>query len=425
MAAGARPGFDLAAPADGLQLFHASPVLVRAGEPVQIPVDVVCVTGEAAPCSAAVTVRAAPRGVAWMRATAISNGPPVSFDLAGVSALAVDHAAEGSVSYVLEADDELGRQAMVPERGTDAPLAFYVTRDLPVLAISRADAGPPPRSEEVLALPWGTGTLRAGLAPGVEALTIGPSSFDVDAAGRVHLLDQLQGRIAVFGPDGLIREVPVSASPEASVVVDGQGRTSVVDRARGWVAVSRFDASGRAVDSDLLGMGIPGRVATAGEATFVQMFPGGAWARLGEGQSGTSTGRPVADGRALIALARPRSIRVAAVDQGHVTNAVEVVPGDQEVSFGELALAEVAGDRYVLVVRTIRSGAGDPIARFRVIGIEDANLAWSFQVMAEDVIDVRPLSRFRLGRDGHLYQLIGSPDGLRIVRFDLPEEASS
>jgi hypothetical protein len=102
-----------------------------------------------------------------------------------------------------------------------------------------------------------------------------------------------------------------------------------------------------------------------------------------------------------------------------------LVPSDQEVSFGELALAEMAGDQYVLVVRTIRAGAGDPGAQFQVLGIEDAHLVWSFQVAAEDVTDVPPLSRFRLGRDGHLYQLIGSPDGLRIVRFDLPEEASS
>jgi hypothetical protein len=45
----------------------------------------------------------------------------------------------------------------------------------------------------VLALPWGSGPMRAGLAPGNESATLGPSSFDVDAAGRIFLLDGLQG----------------------------------------------------------------------------------------------------------------------------------------------------------------------------------------------------------------------------------------
>jgi hypothetical protein len=420
---------DVVDPGGVLQVFHSNPSLARAGERVRLGVDVVCVAGGDAPCRASATVRATSGGGPWTRASATTDGHAVAFDLTGPSRRAVSASGDGAVSFAIEANDEFGRRTAVPEAGVEAPLAFYVTRDMPV-AVLPVDPGPEaPDPEQVLSLPWGRGALRAGLAPGVEALTMGPSSFDVDRLGRIHLLDGLQSRVAVFSGGRLAGEFGIASSSEASLSVDDSGGTLVLDAVGDSVFLSRHDPRGQAVGLESVGEGIPAGLRAVGERAFVRLLPLGAWLEVGGGPDARSSrpavGRPVGVGRELVATARQRIVRVATVDRGRVTDAVELVPGDPGVSFGELALAEVLGDGYVLVIRTVREKAGSARDRFDVVGMAAGRVTWAFSVAAEDFTDVPPLSRFRLGEDGSLYQLTTSPDGLRILRFDLPEEATS
>src|SRR5438046_2765020 len=88
------------------------------------------------------------------------------------------------------------QRSAVPEAlgSTSSPLAVYVTRDLPVVRVPAVPFGQVQRPQTVLSLRWGSGPARAGLEPGLESATVGASSFDVDAAGRIYLIDSLQDR---------------------------------------------------------------------------------------------------------------------------------------------------------------------------------------------------------------------------------------
>jgi hypothetical protein len=56
-----------------------------------------------------------------------------------------------------------------------------------------------------------------------------------------------------------------------------------------------------------------------------------------------------------------------------------------------------------------------------VIRVAGGKVISTFAVGDGRFAETPPLSRFRLGSDGRLYQLTTSPDGMRIVRFDLEE----
>ena len=47
----------------------------------------------------------------------------------------------------------------------------------------------------------------------------------------------------------------------------------------------------------------------------------------------------------------------------------------------------------------------------------------SFAAGDQRFAEAAPLSKFRLGLDGHLYQMTDQPDGVRIVRYDLGGES--
>src|SRR5436305_1817879 len=75
---------------------------------------------------------------------------------------------------------------------------FDVPEDLRSVNATAIPFGDVRAGATVLSLPWGSGPLRAGISLGSQSPTVGPSAFDVDAAGRVYLLDELQARVAVF-----------------------------------------------------------------------------------------------------------------------------------------------------------------------------------------------------------------------------------
>jgi hypothetical protein len=91
--------------------------------------------------------------------------------------------------------------------------------------------------------------------------------------------------------------------------------------------------------------------------------------------------------------------------------------------FGEVALAEPDGSGgYVVVVRTWQ-WRPKPADQFQVVHISNGRMAQSFAVSSRSFVDTAPQSRFRLGDDGHLYQLVSTSAGIRIVRFELKGDA--
>lgn len=396
-----------------LALYYTPPVLVRAGEKVTMPVDVICATRVERPCSADVVLGLREPGRGW-RTVKRSSVRQVLFDLSALANRVGDTG--GSVSFNLRARSG-DRTVSLPPGEAASELEFHVTKHMPVVDLPAHRYGDVRKPDTVLFLPWGTGPTRAGIAFGHEAPTAGPPAFDVDRRGRVYVLDPAQRRLAVFAGRSLARTAPLSLHPSAIMAL-GPGGASVLDRSGRSLRLRTVDSSGRIVRSLDLGPGIPSDLRVVGDAALVHVLPLDAWVRVTHrGASEITTGRPLDDRHHLLRIGRERSLRLGTLSAGRVQGAVEVLSPER---FGEVALAEPDGrGGYVVVVRVWRQGpaASD---QFQVIHLgPSARILQTFAVSSAAFAESPPMGRFRLGPDGDLYQLVTRADGVRIVRFDL------
>jgi hypothetical protein len=434
MAVGTVPGLARAAgepgqppsadPVRTLRIYYQAPVLVRAGEPVIMPVQVVCVTARGNPCDAILSlgVRSG-AGDPW-RFHRVEAAPELSFDLTAAAERAGASASVQGVDFVWRAEAG-GITSSLPVTDAGPPLRFYATRDIRPIRVPAIPYGRLRRGQTVVVLPWGSGPGRAGLALGRESPALGPPSFDVDRAGRIHLLDTYQGRVAAFRGQQLERQWPARSGHAADLALGSDGTTYVGRTVKGEVLVTRLSPLGQELGTVSLGSSVLSQLRTARTRAYAELLPLDAWVRLpGVGMPPRSldsmVGRPLPSGKRLLRVGTERSVRLGVVRDERVHRAVELRSAHR---FGEVALAEPDGSGgYVVVVRVWRWGTV-PADQFQVIHISRGRVAEAFAVSSRNFAEVRPLSRFRLGGDGHLYELVSSPRGVRVVRFELKGES--
>ncbi len=273
-------------------------------------------------------------------------------------------------------------------------------------------------------LPWGTGSHRAGLRPGNESPTLGPSSFDVGRRGLVALVDSLQSRVAVFRGQRLVREVHVAGSSWADVALARDGTAFLASRApgsswRGRVRAAGPDGRVRTISTRLPGM--PSEIALAGGSAVVRVLPLDAWVapdgRRASARRGPTVGRPLGRGSQLLVAGTEGTIRIGTVEGNRVRRALELVPGGTHVRFGEVALAEPDGDGGFVVVVHVRRERPRARDRYQVLRIDRSLRVRSFLTASGSFATSMALSRFRLAPDGALYQMRTEPDGVHIVRY--------
>jgi hypothetical protein len=400
-----------------LTLFYTPPVLVRAGEPVRVPVDLVCATPDGLSCSAGLTVGVRTPGATW-RTVTVRPTHQRTIDFSE-PASRTSSAAGQSVAYYFRAGSGASRLSL-PAAGPAAPLRFYVAPRMGRVSIPAIPFGHTRAGNEVLSLPWGSGPDKAGLQPGRESATLGPSSFDVDANGRVYLLDSEQDRLAIFSGGRLVREVPMPLTADADVAVTEKGIVYVADRSGDGVTVRRISADGAIGPPRVVGSGILGQVRTDGEAATANILPADTWLITdGQGRSASSSARPLAAGGELLRVGTERRIRLGIASAGAVSGAVEL---DSSQLLAEVALAESARPGEYWVVAHPWRERPTSADQFQVIHVVDGRVTASFAVADDAFADQPPMTRFRLaGR--FLYQLTTSPGGARIVRFDLGRES--
>jgi hypothetical protein len=414
-------------PANSLQIYYTSPVLSRAGERVLMPVQVVCMTAGGTACRATVTLGTRAPGEAWHYSTAPAT-PGLTFDLTAPAARVETSGSSGSVDFFIEARDPAGVSMSLPPGGQATPLSFFVTKRIAVLGIPHIAFGNVRAGTTVLALPWGTGPTRAGVSLGRESATVGPSSFDVDARGRVYLLDSLQKRLAVFSEGRLLRATSMPMSPEALVAVDADGDARVLDRAGAMLTARDLDPSGTLGGTAGFGSGIVSAIRMAGGRAYGLILPLDAWVKLppASPSAGPSTaspvspGLPTAAGDQLIRVSRIDGVRLGRVSANSVTDAIELRGSER---LGEIALDESDGLGGYWVVLHLWHELPSAADQYQVLHIRHGRVISTFAAANEQFAEAPPLARFRLGADGALYQLVSSPSGIRIVRFDLKEES--
>jgi hypothetical protein len=405
--------------AESVRIFYTAPVLVRSTDRVAIPVDAVCSTDGGVACSAAVTLGVRSGSERWRSATAQARAG-LAFDVSAAASRAVAASGgeapssfSGAVDFYIQARTGLGRSAALPALSAAAPLRFYVVERLPRVDVPSI-GGRAREGKVVLSLPWGSGPGSVGLVPGNESLTEGPSAFDVDAMGRVFLLDSVQNRLGVFDGGRLLRRTRLAPAAHWDVAAAADGAAYVLSRGAGGLVVSTVSSSGRLAGTQGFGRLIPGQIRTSDRSAYVHLLPLDAWVRVGDASATSpAVGRPVGAGRRLLSVVRGRSIRLGEVVGESVQVAVELRFAGE---LGELALAEPdGGGGHLLVAHVAGSGGTD---RYQVVHIRADRSLTTFAVASEEFAETATYSKFRLGRDGYLYQLTSSPAGMRIVRFE-------
>jgi len=370
------------------------------GEPVRVPVDAVCALPEGAACQAAITFGVRTVGGAWRMGSAAAAAG-LGFDLTGPTGRALagssGTARTGVVEFYTSAAGG-GSVASLPAGGRWRPLRFYVVTSLRVVAVPRPSESR--RGQTVLALPWGTGPGKAGLLPGNESPTEGPSSFDVDVSGRIYLLDGLQRRLAVFDRGRLVREAALDAAAipwDAAVRRDGTA--FVLSRDGEGLVSTQLSPGGSVRAVRRLGEAIPDRIRVATGQAFAHLLPMDAWVPVDDPSAMPLIGQPAGDGSALLSVVRGSAVRLGTVAAGSVADPLEL-RFDHQV--GELSLAAPDGrGGYVAVVRFV-SGTG-AIRGYQVIRAGANGSLGTFAVRAVEFAEAATLSRFCVGVDGSLY----------------------
>jgi hypothetical protein len=411
---------------------HVPPLLTLAGEPVSLTWDVHCAAPgiedpeQACETAGSVFVRAAGHGD-------YQELPLRELDTHGFRHLAADVPAplaaerDGLEYYAVLGPVSGESRLVVPPGGARAPyrvrrLVDPVEVDLDSHRFGETRAP----SARVATARWGDGPLDVGLEEGHNLDPIGASSFDVDAAGTVFLLDEAHGRLLRWARgEKAPGRLPLSIDGRlADLTVAGDGSIYVLESVppagRSTAVVRRFDVHGRELDvietaertPTQIRLGPNGPVVL--EQTSHQWMPvtvGGEPASPAVQRARGHSGRPLRGGGEVVVLRRDNEILVALVDSGAVRRSWRVT---SDTALGEVQLAEPLGRRLLVVVRVYSESQSEFVA----LVLDRQGLDQRFTVDAADWAETAPLARFRLVGES-LYRLGSSQAGAFVDRFDL------
>jgi hypothetical protein len=411
-----------------LEAVHVPQLLTAPGERVRLRFDAFCASGDPndgeADCS--------PTGSVFVRS---GSRAPLEIPLAAaedaggnylVADVPDDVASDGSgfSYYAVLHDGEA--TAVLPPGGeaapyTSVPMERAVRIDLGTHSFG---AGRRPNAR-VASASWGNGRDDVGLEQGRTQGPIGASGFDVDAAGRVYVLDEAHHRVLEWARSSIRPSrvaVPVSGTiGDLSVGSDGSLYVlETVGEPTGRPLVRRFDDGGRELESIELAEQTASQIRNGPDGPIVlqqpaqqwmPVIPGGVPAGRSEQRRLARAARPLVGGRELTVFRTGDELRVALTNGSGVRRGWRIVSAS---SLAEVQLAEPLGNRVVVVVRVY----ADDRDEFIALVLDDRGLVRQFAIAPNDWAETAPLGRFRLAGKA-LYQLGSSPNGVFVDRFDL------
>jgi hypothetical protein len=406
---------------------HIPPALTLPGEAVRLRYAIVCnPRDDGGPCDGAgeVYVRAGQTGpferLALRRGSDSRDGRYFADLPASITA-----SEKGFSYYAVLRDDATGDTATLPSGGAAAP-----HRSLPLQDAAEVDLGahafgqtrkPDARPIEAS---WGGGPGQAGLAGSRELGFVGPSAFDVDAAGRITLLDQVNGRAERWSRGRAVAVTLSVTSGLADFAVEPDGSLDVLEppnRLTPVPVLRSFRADGSAKWTQQLADRTWAKLGVGPAGPVAQQQPSEQWRPVAEhgralGRATQAargqTGKPLASGRALIVERRgDTELRIAEAVGDAVVRSWRITGS---TPLGEVQLAEPLGNRVVVVTKTY----SDSRAEYIALVLDRAGLAHRFSIAPHEWAESAPLARFRLAGSS-LYQLGSTPSGTFIDRFDL------
>lgn len=301
---------------------------------------------------------------------------------------------------------------------------------------SRRDQGAMPKArsavhDTVVVASWGSGLGELGHTRPAEAVSEGPMAMAIDSSGRIHVLDQVNGRIVIFEAGKATQSIALPHGAYQDIALDARGRVAVLDRLR-TASVALLDDSGAVAHTiPIVGKGL----VEGGASTALFAFDDGVWiesehqqlVRVGD-MSGnfdrtrpSLAGRPSLDGRTLVraALAGPASVAVSgfAIDGGEWLAQL-----DFELPITSIrALESDAAGRIYLAAYLVREQTVAPFAVAEERQVVVVLSPTGAELSRVDIVAPKtPEEQFRpirVGSDGSIYQLVCHDEGVTIERF--------
>jgi hypothetical protein len=233
----------------------------------------------------------------------------------------------------------------------------------------------------------------------------------------------LQQRVAVFSHGRLVRSTRLAVPPLSDIAVAANGAAYVLardPRDGSRLQVRTVSPAGRATAVVPVGTGIPAEIRTAGTDAYVHLLPLDAWIPVpgtgGASPADPSVGRPLASGDALLRSVAGNDLRLGTVSGGELRRAVELRSTRR---LGEAPLAEPDGRGGYWAVVHVWRGPPHAADRYEVVHVLEGRVVRAFIAFRREYVQSAPLSAFRIGGDGALYQLQTNGAGVRIVRYGI------
>lgn len=287
--------------------------------------------------------------------------------------------------------------------------------------------------EAVVDLPWGSGEQEAGGRDGDEAMSRGPMSFDVDAGGGIHLLDQENSRVLLFGPEGsYLGSVPLPRGVFEDILAAPGGRHLLLDRLlRASVIVVERDGTVSG-EHGIVGPGVP----EGGGVTAMLPEPDGVWLEYRHGwcvhlldEHLAACPRTVLRGRGFEGGARViaeldgrRGARLRLEKEGMVLGAAGV-SFDHDLS--RIVWVEPGADGRLLVFFHLMeldgNDPGVPVYEATAGVSFDGDLdAASVLTSPYTITERAQFKEFDVSAAGDVYQMAFDDDGVSILRWGRP-----
>jgi hypothetical protein len=397
------------------EILHTPPLLVPAGEPVDINFDAVCPQGDepGADCERS--------GSLFVRAdgeTSFAELPLEEDDGMLGAVVPAPYSGGTGFDYYARLDVD-GTALTLPEGAAEAPQHAWTLRDWTTVDLGDEDFGSTRAPDSVaLDLGWGNGPGSVGLDSGPEQARIGPSAFDVLPDGSLVVLDQVNRRLLVGRSDGT-RELPVEfEGGEGDLAVGSDGTVYVLDVTASPV-VRSYAADGDPVAITALAAKSADMLRAGPGGPLVHAYPSEMWLPTGAGRPPLSMDAQLTAARperavgsaGVVVSASPAAARFALVSGARVLDAWVV---RSATGLGEVQLAEPYRDGLLVVVRVW----DEKRAEFRVLRLTPTGLAESFAVERAEWAESASLSRFRL-HGNVLYQLRSTQEGAQIATFEI------
>jgi hypothetical protein len=333
--------------------------------------------------------------------------------------------------YAVIRDNTTGRSIVVPQGGSSAPQLSFSMNGPTIDLGSHVFGATRQAAARVASATWGSGAGQVGLEDGID-MPAGGSSFDVDSAGNVYLLDEANSRLLEFGGGGDATQIPLPglAGVRGDLrISDASGAAYVLEMANAAEPrplLRAYTLQGGVLGTSEVADAAAAQVRLSGDTAYVSEYPSSMWAPVlqNNGRTAVDTatqlakafpGAPAPDGKVVV-LSMGNEVRIGRYAPNGATYQLSTIRIKSDTPVADIQLAQALPSGRAVVVFSVYT---DTDHEYEVAVIDPSGaLADQFALPAAEWAQSMPLSRFRLVGSS-LYELGSTDAGVFVDRYDL------